>query len=90
MINNRKLSLDNVDNLIAPAYTNEPCRICGRMIEEKDLPTLRWAGYSDVFVGVRSMHLRCAQGMADMLKSATRYDIELMIGLTPMPEQQNG
>lgn len=40
---------ENIDHLVKATimmYINEPCRICGKMITEKDIPTMVWAGYS--------------------------------------------
>lgn len=34
-------------DLVMSFYTNEPCRICGKVINKDDLDGLVYAGYSD-------------------------------------------
>jgi hypothetical protein len=54
-------------------YTNEPCRICGRMIGVDDLKDLVFAGYSKRWPA-RAAHGRCWRGFLDMCLSFGEKD----------------
>ena len=38
--------MEEIVNLVLGVYRGEPCRICGKTIEEADLDTVVFAGYS--------------------------------------------
>lgn len=57
-------------NLAMAMYVDEPCRICGKMINPGDLRKLKWAGYSACNTS-RSAHNQCWQ--EDKPKSEWAY-----------------
>lgn len=57
------------------AYVNEPCRVCGKMIEPSDLDDLVYAGYS-VCNKSRSAHGDCWVAKKPMHEWAFPHTIE--------------
>jgi hypothetical protein len=59
------VSADPLSALVMGMYTNEPCRICRRMILPEDLDGLIFAGYSEDNTS-RAAHGKCWQGFLEI------------------------
>jgi hypothetical protein len=63
-------------------YSNEPCRICGRLLTVDDIETAVFTGYSEDNKE-RSAHERCWQGFVNVLRSAPADKLAELLAPTP-------